>query len=252
MAFLQEPERQPFLRVPAATAAVIAALVVAHVARISLTPLQSDAIIDNYAFFPARYSQAFLVAHNAQPESFWARAIPFVSYMFLHANFTHLAINCIWLLPFGAIVARRFGPLLFLAFFLLCGIAGAVAHLVTHWGSMVSAIGASAAISGMMAAGFRMIVSIEAPDMPSFAAAVMNASHAGRPLAPLTNGRLWLWTSVYLVINVLAGLTGLGAGIGTGPQLIAWQAHIGGYLAGLLLAGPFDALARRFRPWVPA
>ena len=61
----------------------------------------------------------------ADPGTVWERAIPFVSYMGLHASWTHLVINCLWLLAFGPVVARRFGSVLFLVFFLVCGVAGA-------------------------------------------------------------------------------------------------------------------------------
>jgi len=247
MAFLQEPERQPFLRVPAATVGLIAALVVAHVARVMSPILTSQAIIFNYAFYPARYSHAFLVAHNASPQTFWDRAVPFVSYMFLHANATHLAINCGFLLPFGTVVARRFGAVLFLTLFLVCGIAGALAHLLTHWGSTDYTLGASAAISGLMAVGFRIIAMVDAPDVQSYTAAVSGKPGSQQPLAPLFSLRFLGWSAMVLAINVFAGSTGWGAGPGPGPQLIAWQAHIGGYVAGMILAGPFDSLARRLR-----
>jgi membrane associated rhomboid family serine protease len=52
-----------------------------------------------------------------------------------------------------------------------------------------------------------------------------------------------LWSAFWIIINVVAGLTGLGTG--PGIQLVAWEAHIGGYFAGLLLAGPADWLRRR-------
>jgi hypothetical protein len=52
-----------------------------------------------------------------------------------------------------------------------------------------------------------------------------------------------VWSAIWTLINVIAGFTGLGAG--PGVNVVAWVAHMGGYFAGLLLAGPFDALARR-------
>ncbi len=243
MALFEQRERQPFLRVPAATGAVIALLVLAHVARVMAPAGRSEEILANYAFFPARYSHAFLIAHSMNPGTLWDRAIPFVTYIFLHANVTHLAINCGFLLPFGSIVARRFGALKFFLFFLLSGIAGAVAHLVTHWGSTDYALGASAAISGLIAAGFRIIAVVDAPDMEPASASASDQPRLRRAMAPLSSPRLVLWTGLFVVLNVIAGLTGLGAG--PGAQVIAWQAHIGGYLAGLILAGPFDRIEGR-------
>jgi membrane associated rhomboid family serine protease len=245
MAFFQDPARQPAVRLPAATLGLVVVLVAAHVARIMATPAVQRAIIVNYAFFPARYSKAFLAAHGLDPGSLWDRSIPFVSYIFLHANFTHLLLNCVWLLPFGAITARRFGVLEFYAFFLICGVAGAAAHLATHWGSPDYAIGASAAIAGLMAAGFRLLPFADAtrkngepqsgvtyPTLP--------------PILPILSPRVLLWSALVIAIFTFAGVTGLGSG--PGVQVVAWQAHIGGYLAGLVLAGPFDQLRLKLRP----
>src|SRR5271155_4288336 len=235
MAFLHEPERQPALRVPAVVVGLIFALVAAHIARMMVSTLLSDAIISNYAFFPARYSHDFLIAHNVAPQSFWDLAIPFVSHMFLRLNYTHLFINCVWLLPFGSIVARRFGSLTFVLFFLVCGIFGVVAYLITHWGSTEYAIGASGAISGLMAAAFRMTALVNATDLQTYSTTVSADLRLHRPLAPILSPRIVVWTAVWLVINLVVGVTGLGASPGAGPQLIAWQAHMGGYIAGLLL-----------------
>src|SRR4051812_40574707 len=113
MAFLQSGQgREPFLRAPVSVLSLIAAIVVAHIARMLATTAVSERMVAEYAFIPLRYSPRAL-----DPGSWLDRAIPFVSYMFVHADVTHLAINCLWLLAFGAIVARRFGPWLFLLFF---------------------------------------------------------------------------------------------------------------------------------------
>ena len=66
-------------------------------------------------------------------------------------------------------------------------------------------------------------------------------------LAPLFGGPIMFFSLIWCVANVVAGITGLGT---TGNmQAVAWEAHIGGYFAGLLLIGPFNALlGRRDRP----
>jgi membrane associated rhomboid family serine protease len=237
MAFLVEDRpRQPFLHVPAVVVWLISALIGTHALRVFVFSRQSEALFVAYGFVPARYSSAFLAAHPYDPGTIFERAVPFVSYIFLHGSFMHVAINSVWLLAFGPIVTRRFGSLLFLVFFLVCGIAGAAAHLVCNWGSAAPVIGASAAVSGLMAAGFRMLPVV--------------SPRARQDLAPIFAPRVLVWTALWVAVNVIAGLTGLGSG--GGPQLIAWQAHLGGYAAGLLLAGPFDALAARGQGKVPA
>jgi len=242
MAFLRNSiPRQPLLRSPAVVIWLILVLLSAHAVRVfglpypasggqrSLAfwpPPSATGWLYEYGFVPARYSQDYLQSHGINPGNLFERALPFVTYMFLHANFTHVIVNCVWLLAFGPIVARRFGTPGFLVFFLLCGIAGAAVHLALNWGSDAPVIGASAAVSGLMAAGFRMI----------------GIGPRERGLEPILSPRILLWTGIWVVVNVVAGLAGLGAGR---LDVVAWQAHLGGYGAGLLLAGPFDSFARR-------
>ncbi|HEY2444237.1 MAG TPA: rhomboid family intramembrane serine protease [Rhizomicrobium sp.] len=238
MAFLVEDRpRQPFLRAPAVVIGLILLLVAAHVMRVVFFPQWDAWWFHNYALVPARYSQNYLAGHGVNPGSVFERALPFVTYMFLHGSYAHLAVNSGFLLAFGPIVARRFGSVLFLAFFFLCGIAGAVTHLAFNWGSEAPVIGASAAVSGLTAAGFRMLPVI--------------SQQPNQELARLWAPHVLVWTALVVAVNVFAGLTGLGTG--GGVQLIAWQAHLGGYAAGLFLSRPFDLLAvrgggRPFRP----
>jgi membrane associated rhomboid family serine protease len=149
--------------------------------------------------------------------------------MFLHADFVHLAVNCVWLLAFGPIVARRYRTVLFLLFFAVCGVAGAATYLAFDWGSPAGVIGASGAISGLMAAGIRMYP--------------WPGSPPARPMAPIFSSPVLLFTGFWLGTNLLFGILGLGAG--GEIQQIAWQAHLGGYFVGLALAGRFEALHGR-------
>jgi membrane associated rhomboid family serine protease len=237
MAFLQpHAPRQPVFRAPLVVLILIALLVVAHVARTLALAQQSEAWINQYAFIPARYSAAFLSQHGIDGGSLIERGIPFLTYMFLHNDYTHLAINCLWLLAFGPIVARRFGVVLFLIFFAVCGVAGAATHLLFNWGSLEPVIGASAAISGLMAAGMRLLPT-QRPNIPG------EVPPADAPMLPLWSRQIILFTGMWTALNVVAGVTGFGMAGEVG--LIAWQAHLGGYAAGLLLSGLFDALRPR-------
>ena len=237
MAFLQpHAPRQPIFRAPAVVLILIALLVAAHVARTLASAQQSLAWINQYAFIPARYSAQFLSQHGIDGGSLVERGIPFLTYMFLHNDYTHLVINSLWLLAFGPIVARRFGAVLFLIFFAVCGLAGAAVHLAFNWSSLEPVIGASAAISGLMAVGIRLLPT-ERPAMPG------QGPPAESPMLPLWSRQIILFTVIWAVLNVVAGFTGFGMAGEAG--LIAWQAHLGGYLAGLLLSGPFDALRPR-------
>ena len=108
MAFLQPQSsdpwiRQPVFRAPAVVVSLIAILIAAHGARVLMPPGLSAELVNQFAFIPARYSHAFLATHNVDPGGWLARGVPFVSYMALHNDFTHLAINSLWLLAFGPV-----------------------------------------------------------------------------------------------------------------------------------------------------
>jgi membrane associated rhomboid family serine protease len=111
-------------------------------------------------------------------------------------------------------------------------VAGAAAHLLFHWGGVDPVIGASGAISGLMAAGLRMLPGMFPWAVPGEA-----------PLAPILSRQILTFSASWAVLNVVFGLAGAGILGADGP--LAWEAHLGGYLAGLLLAGPFDHLRPR-------
>jgi membrane associated rhomboid family serine protease len=225
--------------VPRAVLALIAALAIVHALRAFwLTPDEDLEFLLLFAFIPARYD-ASLLLDGTLPGGFGAQIWTFVSYAFIHADSAHLGMNAVWLLPFGSVVARRFGSLRFLSFFAMTAAAGALAHLVAHAGEVFPVIGASAAVSGMMAASMRFAFQPHGPlggwrgeGAPSYhipAAPLLTALREPRTLAFLV---------VWFGLNLLFGLGPLPiAGSG---QTVAWEAHIGGFLTGLLLFSVFD------------
>ena len=233
MAFLQSaPPRQPIFRSPPVVLWLIGALAALHLWRVTRPGDQPITMIYEFGFYPLRYSPAYLESQMANPGTLWERAVPFVSYAGLHNNWPHLIVNCLFLLAFGPIVARRWGGALFLIFFALCGAAAAITYLAFNWGSPVPVVGASGAISGLMPAALRLLPA-QAPW----------AAQSQAPLAPLLSRPLLVFTVFFAAINLFAGLTGWGIGGENG--MVAWQAHLGGYLAGLLLSSPFDTLRPR-------
>lgn len=231
MAFLQSTSaREPVLKAPAAVVVLIALLVATHVARVLVPHDVSERILNNYAFAPLRYSPQAIHAGSVLD-----RAIPFVSYIFLHADWTHLTMNCLWLLAFGTVVARRFRPSLFILFFLVCGVAAAIVFLMVSWNSDSAVIGASGAISGLMGAGIRMLN-----------AQTLRGGEPSPRLLPILAPQVLVFSLLWIVVNLVFGWTGVSMGGET--QAIAWQTHLGGYFVGLLLAAPFDAWARKTDP----
>ena len=101
-----------------------------------------------YGLVPARYLNPEWAAQVGFPHSYW----PFLTMMFLHGGWIHIIGNMWFLGIFGDNVEDRMGPIRFVGFYLLCGIAAGFVHIITNPQSTVPALGASGAIAGVMAA----------------------------------------------------------------------------------------------------
>ena len=231
---------EPILNVPAIVVATIAALVLVHAGRVFLLSAENDfAFLLEFAFTPARYAYP----NEPWPGGLAADVWTFFTHALIHGDVVHLGVNIAWLLPFGSAVARRFGPARFFALFVVTSVAGAAAHLATHWGEEVFMVGASGAISGLMAAATRFAFQRGGP-LHLWAQSNFEAYRV--PAAPLLdslrNIRVLAFLTVWFGLNLL-----FGAGTLPMPGLsgsIAWQAHIGGFFAGLLLFPLFDPVPR--------
>lgn len=230
---------EPIFNVPTVVAATIAVLVCVHLLRVwVLTDEQDVVLLLLFSFIPARYD-ATLLTHGAVPGGFGAEIWTFVTYAFIHGDAVHLGLNSVWLLAFGTPVARRFGTMRYIAFFAVTAAAGAAAHLATHTNAMIPMVGASASISGFMAAAIRFAFQRGGP------LRLMGASQddayriPALPLvAVLRDGRVLIFLAVWFGLNLIFGIGSIG--ITGGEQAIAWQAHVGGFLAGLLGFALFD------------
>jgi membrane associated rhomboid family serine protease len=233
MAFFQDqrPSREPFLNAPAIVFWLIGLLVAVHVGRELLPAPWPQYLLFQFAFIPARYSAAALAASGIPEPGLVDQIIPFISYMFLHGNYTHLGVNSLWLLAFGPIVAKRLKTTKFLLFFLFCGVASAALHLAFYFGAEELVVGASGAIAGLMGAAIRIFYG-------RILFRHVTPEGVLPPLAPLLSRPIIGFTAIWLVANFIAGVTGLGL---TDPtQSVAWVAHLGGYFAGILTISVFD------------
>ncbi len=241
----ESPFREPIFNVPLVVVATVAVLIVVHAFRtLVLTDEQDVNFLLNFAFIPARYGGDGGLA-GALPGGFAADLWTFFTYAFIHADLMHLGLNLAWLIPFGTALARRFGPWRYTVFMLVMAAIGALAHLVTHLGEMEPMIGASAAISGAMAAALRFVFRPDGPVMHwrerSDAAYHVPAASLA---ATLRDPRFLLFLGVWLGLNALFGFGTISFGTEAG-QTIAWQAHVGGFFAGLLLFDAFDPVVPR-------
>lgn len=227
--------RQPIFNVPTGVIVLLAVLLGVQLLRSGLSPAWDEYLIEAGAFIPARYTHpdaASWPGHGFAPVTQW------VTHMLLHGGYVHLLFNSAWLLAFGGAVANRIGSLRAIAFAALCGFAGALVFLVVRWGEISPMVGASGAVLGLMGASMRFLIPALDHGRGSLRD-IHSALHL--PLMPLAvalkDPRVLASTAMLVVLN-FAGAFGMAPAGAEGP--IAWEAHAGGYLAGLLLFGFFD------------
>lgn len=233
---------QPIFNMPAVVVGMLAVLTGIHLARVWLLAPEADFdLVLRFAFIPLRVMDAQTIgaALPGGPAAAWWS---FVTYAALHADWAHLIFNGLWLAAFGSPLAWRFGTLRFLVFSVLGAVAGALLFFALNPGALTPMIGASAAISAHMTGASRFVFFAGGPlhgsdgplvyrqPVPPFAAAMSDR----RVMAFLAT-----WFGLNLLFGLWAGQSAFAAGS------IAWEAHIGGFLAGLLLFNAFDPVARR-------
>jgi membrane associated rhomboid family serine protease len=232
--------REPLLTLPGALTAYIVLLAVIHLRVLLPTDLENWTI-DVFGFIPKRYDSSLLAIGFPGGEG--AKVWTFVTYSLLHANLSHIGFNVLWLLPFGSALVRRFGAVRFFVFMAVTAAAGALAHLATHEHALAPMIGASASVSGAMAAAIRFafvrgsFLSFNSGDAD--AAAKVPAQSLWRALR---ERRVLAFLAVWFGVNIVFGIGSIA--IGADGASVAWQAHIGGFLAGLLLFSLFDPVPR--------
>jgi membrane associated rhomboid family serine protease len=145
--------------------------------------------------------------------------------MFMHGGFAHLFGNMLYLWIFGDNIEDRLGHLRYLLFYLLCGVLASLAHVLTNTGSYIPSLGASGAISGVLG-GYLLL-------FPS------RRVHAIAMHFFVTQVPAWLSIGLWFVFQLVNGLGMLGGGSQAGG--VAYAAHIGGFIAGLLLIKLFAA-----------
>jgi membrane associated rhomboid family serine protease len=223
---------EPALNVPRSVAGVAVLLAAMQIVR-DLLPDEMDlTLLLALAFIPARYSGAALEL----PGGYLTAVTSFVTYMLVHAGWVHLLANLLWMLAFGSAVARRMGGRDFLLFSVICGIAGALTHLLLHYGDMAPVIGASAAISGQMAGALRFI--FKARRLPGEETADLMHAPPMSLMETFTDKRMLAFLAFWVALNAYFGLSAVRIAGEQGS--IAWEAHIGGFLCGLLIFGAFD------------
>jgi len=177
-----------------------------------------------YGIVPLRYSDPDVAAHFTSLQQ-W---LPFLTSMFLHGGFLHILGNMWFLHIFGDNIEDRLGHFRYLIFYLLSGLAAGLIHLLTNWDSKIPTIGASGAISGVMGAYL-----------------ILHPRTRIMTLIPIffffqfIEIPAFIFLGYWLLLQLIsAGITPKGVGG------VAWWAHIGGFIAGLILVKVLDVLPR--------
>lgn len=231
--FPTAPAHEPMFNVPRSVVALLAVLVLVHVVR-NVLPAEDDLwLVLAAAFIPGRYEPMGYELPGGELALFTS---PF-THMLMHGDWLHLALNAAWLLAFGGAIAERMGTLRFYAFFAACGVAGAGAFYLANIGLMQPMIGASGAIFGLMGGVLRVLF----PALDSGGFRRLREAPRSVRLMPLwealTDRRILIASAILVVVNVL---TVIGFGVAQNSAGIAWEAHLGGYLLGLITYGIFD------------
>jgi membrane associated rhomboid family serine protease len=226
--------RQPAILLPGVVTALLGLMLAVHLARAFVLNEQGDEQLHVWlAFIPARAAPGFVLDGGWIP-LLWT---PF-THAFLHAGWEHLLINCAWLAIFGTPVARRYGPRATVILFLASAAVGAAAFAVTTYPEFQVLIGASGGVAGLTGAACRFIFQpvIVGRDPETGAESVLGRRMAG--LGELMrNQRAAFFIVVWLVLNAAVPFLPMLIGQSIG---IAWQAHLGGFLAGLFLTPLFE------------
>jgi membrane associated rhomboid family serine protease len=238
--FLPLKDINPTRRRPYATYSLIAANIAVFIYQLSLGTRLGTMFIASYGATPyeithltdlvGKVTLGAHVMHYPGPHPVF---LTLLTSMFIHGGFAHLGGNMLFLWIFGNNVEDILGPVKFVLFYLVSGLAAHALHIASDPGSTIPTVGASGAISGLLGAyliaypragilsvvflGFFVRVAV----IPAFVIIIY-----------------------WFVVQFIFGLLSLG---GTGEGGVAWFAHVGGFLAGIAL---IYAMAGRTISWL--
>ncbi|HSQ21388.1 MAG TPA: rhomboid family intramembrane serine protease [Coriobacteriia bacterium] len=218
-------DENPTRRLPWLTILLIGANIAVFVYELSLGPDALQAFWTRWAIVPARF-----LADPFSP----AELATIVTAMFMHAGWVHLIGNMLYLWIFGNNIEDRFGPLGFAVFYLASGIAASAAQMLATPASTVPNLGASGAVAGVLGAYLLLypgasVITI----IPIFV------------FIEVARVPAYLVIGFWFILQLGTGLASLAT---TAPDAggVAYFAHVGGFVAGLLMAAPV-AIASRTR-----
>jgi membrane associated rhomboid family serine protease len=235
----ESPKGPPLINLPPVVLGLIAVLVALHGVLVLAGEHWQVWALAVFSFNPARFGV----------EPFWqipgSRWWSMLTYGLLHADWTHVLFNSLWLAVFSKPVAMRLGALRYLILVAVCVVAGAIAALALHWGQNYAMVGISAGVSGLLAAAIPLMYARNA-DIGLGSDIGMEYLKPLRPLEIITNGRALGFTLMWLALTVLTAASQYITGTAfLEERPIAWEAHLAGFVVGFIA---FYLLDRRKVP----
>src|SRR5213082_621803 len=200
---------------------------------VSLNPATRNAFVFQFGVEPIRVLAGLGLASAHVPDP---SALPLLTSMFLHASWLHLIGNMWVLWIFGDNIEDYLGHFSYLVFYLVSGLAASLLHIILNANSSVPSVGASGAIAGVMGAYFLLFP----------AARVLT-------LVPIIFFFSFIWLPAWIVLGywfVVQFLSGAATSIAYSHQTgggIAFWAHVGGFVAGILMIKILPQRVRRAR-----
>jgi len=218
-------------RTPVVNRALVGVNVLVFFAQLFLGAM-TERIIQLFGFVPAR-----LFDPDTHGFALWEMILTLVTSLFLHGGFMHLFGNLIYLWVFGGAVEDAMGRGRYLVFYLACGVAGSLTHALLYPASTIPSIGASGSIAGIL--GAFLVLRPKARIVTLFPLVVYWAMAEIPAL---------LFLPVWFGMQFFNGFLSLQAARGTQEMAgVAWWAHVGGFVFGMVVAAILRGLKHRRR-----
>jgi membrane associated rhomboid family serine protease len=208
----------PTKNFPIVTLSLIVLNVLVFLYELSLGAVAGERFLLSFALVPR-----WLFYPDSAPLGGIPAAATMVTSMFLHGGFLHMGGNMLYLWIFGNNVEDAMGRFRYITFYLLSGLCAAFAHAFMNRASMIPMIGASGAVSGVLGAYLLLFPKARVMTLIMFGFYV-------RTVAVPAMAVLGLWFVLQILNAMIAG---------GGAGGVAWYAHLAGFVAGMLLIGPF-------------
>jgi len=208
---------------PVVNYVLIAINVIVYLFMALAAPETQAAIIARYAMTPAHFADGVTVADM----------MTIFTSMFMHAGLAHLGGNMLYLWIFGDNVEDRIGHFRYLMFYLVGGVVASLAHLVINWGSGLPTVGASGAIAAVLGAYLLLFPA-------SRIVTYIPLGHFSR----LTTAPAFVFLGLWFILQLFEGVMSFG---GADVGGVAFWAHVGGFVAGMVMIKRLPTGERRGR-----